>query len=192
MDLKSKNEEKYPTISEGRETIYDVATVIEEIYKNATLKCLMNQTLLVTRFLTLKETKNSQHRLPFLIINFELLVQIKHKKKKQKMTHRRCISTEMGSDDESASSLAHPYVQTDTEQPLHSSIFFLPLRDTTFQFQITSTSTLRARSPSSSGRLHGKHFSVRRRGNTTPTRPLSGKVIHSRSSPKGDMLIRES
>ena len=82
MDLKSKNEEKYPTISEGRETIYDVATVIEEIYKNATLKCLMNQTLLVTRFLTLKETKNSQHRLRFLIINFELLVQIKHYKKK--------------------------------------------------------------------------------------------------------------
>ena len=87
IDLKSKNEEKYSTISEGRETIYDVATVIEEIYKNATLKCLMNQTLLVTRFLTLKETQNSQHWLRFLIVNFELLVQIKHYKKKKRKWH---------------------------------------------------------------------------------------------------------
>jgi len=52
------------------------------------------------------------------------------------MTHWPCISTEMGSDDESASSLAHPYVQTDTEKPLHSSIFFLHYVIQRFSFKL--------------------------------------------------------
>lgn len=52
------------------------------------------------------------------------------------MTHQRCNWTEMGCDDAFASSLADPYVQTDTEKPLHSSIFFFHYVIQRFSFKL--------------------------------------------------------